>query len=205
MADFVSSLGSLFSTTGGATSNLMKMLSTVMAGAGTATNVFSGIKGMEELNNLNNQQKAWQNLTPAQLTQKVLSAQKPLDQGLVQGVTNQVQGDVASRGLAQAPGIFAAEESQALAPFVQQNYNTALQQVMAQMQIPLQYAQAEKSYLPGQQNMSPLLKMLMQSWQQPSNATSGMSLDTPGGNTLPANIFGLPLGPQPDPSTGPFE
>src|SRR5579863_1644967 len=92
MSDFVSSLGSLFSTAGGQTSNLMKTLTTLMAGAGTATNVFSGIKGMEELNNLNNQQKAWQNLTPAQLTQKVLSAQKPLDQGLVQGVTNQVQG-----------------------------------------------------------------------------------------------------------------
>lgn len=47
--------------------------------------------------------------------------------GLIQSIQNTVQGDMASRGLAQAPGIFAATESQALAPVYQEQLNKAQQ------------------------------------------------------------------------------
>lgn len=73
---------------------------------------------------------------PEKLAAMAAKLQKPLDNSLVQGVTNTVQGDLAQRGLSQAPGIFAATESQALAPYQQQNANTALQAVMSMLGLP---------------------------------------------------------------------
>src|ERR1700687_2418714 len=49
---------------------------------------------------------------------------------------------------------------QALAPFEQQNQNTALQLVMERLGLPIQYANAYLQGLPKSSNMSPLLALL---------------------------------------------
>jgi hypothetical protein len=102
-----------------------------LAGAGEIGNI------MEERKRL-----AYQNFVmdllknPAKLAAMAAKIQQPLNNGLVQGVTNQVQGDMASRGLSQAPGIFAATESQALAPFEQQNQQTAMNAFLQSLGLP---------------------------------------------------------------------
>src|SRR5215831_4757776 len=73
---------------------------------------------------------------PEILAQMAAKIQQPLSMGLTQAVNNKVQADMASRGLAQAPGIFAGEEAQALAPFVQQNQQTAMNAVLSSLGLP---------------------------------------------------------------------
>lgn len=102
------------------------------AGAGLAGNIMNSITRGDAISKM----KANENLSPEALAGKVAAATKPLDRSLVENIQNQVQADVASRGLSQAPGIFAAEESQALAPAEQQNQNTALQLILRQLGVP---------------------------------------------------------------------
>jgi len=133
--------------------------------------VTGGLFGAGELSNLlqAHKQQQWQDYVmnlaknPGQVSQMVTKAEQPLDNALVQAVNNRVQGDMAQRGLAQAPGIFAGTEAQALAPFVQQNQQTAEQQVMAMLGMP---ATATTLNSPGQ-NMSSALQMFLRSFGTP--------------------------------------
>lgn len=100
-------------------------------GAGEIGNILEARKKAQYQNYINDLM-----MHPEKLAALAAKLQKPLDNSLVQGVTNTVQGNMAERGLSQAPGIFAASESQALAPYVQQNENTALQTVMQMLGMP---------------------------------------------------------------------
>src|SRR6266850_1148791 len=115
----------------GGSPNWMKLLTGSLFGAGSIGNILEQRKKMEYQNFVMNLLKH-----PEQLAAMAAKIQKPLDNSLVQGVNNRVQADMATRGLAQAPGIFAATESQALAPFEQQNANTAMQAVLASLGLP---------------------------------------------------------------------
>jgi len=101
-------------------------------GAGLFGNIMNAITRGRAIGKL----EGYEKLTPEQLAAKVRGAAQPLDRALVENITNQVQADVAGRGLAQAPGIFAAEESQALAPAEQASLDRALQLVMRQLNLP---------------------------------------------------------------------
>ena len=117
--------------TGGGSPAWMKLLTAGMFGGGELGNLLQQHKSDQYTDLL---LKYAQN--PALLSQAVASATKPLDNALVQNVNNTVQGNMAQRGLSQAPGIFAASEAQALAPFVQQNQQTAQNQVLASLGLP---------------------------------------------------------------------
>src|SRR5271157_5694751 len=99
----------------------MNMLPAIISGgafgAGEIGNILEEQKRMQYQNYIMDLMK-----NPQKLAALVAKLQKPMDNALVQGVTNQVQGNMAERGLSQAPGIFAASQSQALAPYEQQNY-----------------------------------------------------------------------------------
>ena len=119
-----------------------------MSGLFQAKNVPSMLSGGAlaggEIGNILEQQKRsqYQNYImgilkdPAKLAQMASKVQQPLNNGLTQSVNNQVQGDMASRGLSQAPGIFAASESQALAPYIQHNQDTAMAAVLQSLGMP---------------------------------------------------------------------
>lgn len=102
------------------------------------TGLTGGLAGAGMIGNIlqQKQQNAYNNFimgilkNPAKLAEMVRAVQQPLSGALVQGVTNRVGADMASRGLAQAPGIFAGEEAQALAPAIQANQNAAMQAVL---------------------------------------------------------------------------
>lgn len=76
------------------------------------------------------------NTTPQQEAQQVAAMTQPLNDQLVQGVSNPVQAYLAERGLAQAPGVQAQTLAQALAPFEQQNIQTAQQGWLGLNQLP---------------------------------------------------------------------
>jgi hypothetical protein len=132
-------------------------------------------------------------LTPGQLGSMVSGATAPLDRSLVNDVNNQVQGDMASRGLAEAPGIFAATEAGALAPFEQANQDRALQLILAKLGLPASTLAALRSGGGGMANLSPLLQMIMK--QFPGGKTNDASMPSQ------ANLLSL-FNPNPTPDPG---
>ena len=145
---------------------------------GLVGNIFSGIEQQKQLSFLTNQEKQNARLSPEQLSGMVKSATQPLNAGLVEGVTNNVTGTLAEQGLSQAPGIEGATLAQALAPFEQQNQNTALQLVMEKLGLPLQYATGVASLIPGQTNNSEGLAPLLALLNGGSSGGSGSGLFT---------------------------
>jgi hypothetical protein len=195
-------LGSLFSS-----ANMPAIASGTSLGLGEIGNLIAGSEASSQQKQLQNQENAITSLTPAQLTQKVNAAAQPISAAEMQNIGNQVQGDVASRGLAQAPGIFASEESQALAPLVQQNYQTALAQVMQQLGLPLQYAQAISQFLPKQTSMTPAMSLFLQQLARLKGANAGNGGVTTGpnlGQLSPPPDSGSTYGDTGSTSTDPF-
>ena len=166
MSEALGAIGKLFSG-----ANLPTTLSAGTLGLGELGNLLAGRQASQQTSALTKQQQAIQNMTPAQLTANVQAGEAPINQGLVQDVNNNVQGDLASRGLSQAPGIFAGNEAQALGGIEQQNYQTALQQYMQKLGLPLEYAQQIQSLLPKQQNLTPAMALMLQQLQKRSAPT----------------------------------
>ncbi len=135
-----------------------------------------GVLGAGEVGNILEERKRlqYQNFVmdllkhPEKLAAMAAKIQQPLNNGLVQAVDNRVQGDMASRGLSQAPGIFAASESQALAPYVQQNQNEAMNAVLQSLGMPAGSFQQP-------QNLSGIMSL----FSQPLKAGSGGASTTP--------------------------
>ena len=129
----------------GSLSSIVPLLSIGTMGAGLIGNILNARTQSQAISDLQKQEN------PTLLAKEVAGATAPLNTGLVQGVENQVQGSLASQGLAEAPGIQASVLAQALAPYEQQNQQTALQLVLAQLGIPVSILQN----LPKNANMSP--------------------------------------------------
>jgi hypothetical protein len=102
------------------------------------------------------QAQANANLTPEQLAEQVKSATQPLNAGLVQAITGNVNANMAEQGLSQAPGLQATEIAQALAGPEQMNQQTALALVLKKLGLPAEFA----STIPPNSNLAPLLAML---------------------------------------------
>ena len=175
MPDMLGSLGELFSSSGGGGGGggLMSLLNLGSSGLGMFGNLMNDIQRQGQLNMIKKNEKTLGD--PTQLAKQVASATQPLNEGLVQSVDNTVKGSLAESGLSQAPGILATTESQALAPFEQQNQNTALQLVMERLGLPIQYASAFLGGMGGNANLAPLLAMLFKDKQQPNNFAKMMS------------------------------
>jgi hypothetical protein len=154
--DALSQLGTLFSSSGG--KGITDLLALGTAGAGGIGNILNNRERNQELNYVKQQQEALQD--PAQLAARVKAATQPLDAGLVQSVGNQVSGQLAEQGLAQAPGIQGTVLAQALAPAELQEQQNALQLVLKQLGMPVEYAQTLLAGLPPNVNLAPLLAIL---------------------------------------------
>lgn len=180
MSQVFSSLGSIFQGAAPA-------MAGSTAALGMVGNLINSIQRGQQISNLESAENKYTSLSPAQLSGLVTQATQPLNQNLLESVGNQVQANMAERGLAEAPGIFEATESQALAPYEQQNQQTALQLVLQQMGIPLQYASTILQGLGPQSNIAPLLQMLMLRQNNPSSSGGGGITPT---TALPG--YGLP-------------
>jgi hypothetical protein len=111
--------------------NIMPFVTGGTAAAGVTGNILEERKRLEYQNFLMNLLK-----NPQAMAAAIAKIQQPLNQGLQQSVGNTVQANMAERGLAQAPGTFAASESQTLAPFYEQNLNTATQAFLQSLGMP---------------------------------------------------------------------
>lgn len=148
MPDLLTSLGSFFSGAGG------KAIQAGSTGVGAIGNVLNMIQSGQQYSKL----KAFENMTPQQLSARVAAGTQPLNAGLTQAVTNSVQGADAERGLATSPGIFNADLAQSLSPYIQQNQNSALQILMAQMGLPAQAKSVLNPVTPLANSFSQLFK-----------------------------------------------
>jgi hypothetical protein len=178
MSELLGSIGSFFGSSGG--KGIMDIAGLAGTGLGLAGNISAEQQAQQQRNYLTQQEQANASLTPAQLASKVSAATAPLNAGLVQSVENNVSGNLAEQGLSEAPGIQASVLAQALAPYQQQNQNTALQLVMQQLGLPIQYGQAILGNQPQQANLSPLLAMLMRQNNptQPTGTPSFLTTDS---------------------------
>jgi len=164
----LSSLGQFLQGTTG--QSLLKLGEVGMTGAGLVGNILNERARSGEISNL---QKAEKTLAdPTKLSAEVRAATQPLNAGLVQDVTNQVSGNLAERGLSQAPGIQATELATALAPYQQQNQQTALQLVLTRLGLPIEYAKTILAGMPQNTNLAPLLALL-----QNRGSTSSSGID----------------------------
>lgn len=85
----------------------------------------------------------------------VRSMTQPLNQNLVQDVGNQTQAYLAERGLSESPQISQAVLSQALAPYEQQNQQTALDEYYRNLALGL--SAANPALLPHEPDLTALL------------------------------------------------
>jgi hypothetical protein len=132
------------------------------AGAGITGNIINSITRGQQTGQLQSAEKKLTNLPPGGLGSMVASETQPLNQSLLNLVGNQVQADVAGRGLAESPGTFAATESEVLAPYQQQNQNTALQLVLQKLGLPIQYANAVINSVGPNADVGRILQALIQ-------------------------------------------
>jgi hypothetical protein len=183
-------------------SEVIQGLSSVFKSPAFGPIVSGGTLALGEVGNLlagRQQQNAYNavtKMTPDQIARDAARTAAPLDRALTQSVTNQVSGDLASRGLSQAPGILASTESQALAPYAYQNYQAALQAVMEKLGMNLNAAQL----LPKGQNLTPAMMLFLQQMAKlkQTNANSGPTLGPTTPPTFPNTT--LPQGPSQFPS-----
>lgn len=126
MSDALSALGTgMSSPTGKGASSLAQLL---LGGSGILGNLFQSKDAASRQKMLDALSK-----NPALLSAMIRSATQPLQQGLVQDVTNKTQGQLAERGLGTSPQIAASVESQALAPYELKNEEIAQQEVMTML------------------------------------------------------------------------
>jgi len=145
-------IGGILNTIGTTVGEAAPAIQGATAGAGLLGNVLNMIQRGQQTDKL----KQFENMTPEQLSGLVSRGTAPLSQALRNTVGNQVQADVASRGLAESPGIFAQAESQALAPYEQSNQQVALQLLLQKMGLPAQVIAS----LGGQTDLTKVLQML---------------------------------------------
>lgn len=161
-----------------AITGLMPIIQGIGTGTGVVGNLVSGIQRGQEVDALRNQQKILSN--PAEVSKLVAGATQPLDQGLVQAVTNATQGAAAERGLATSPGLFSGMLAQNLAPFEQQNQSLALQQVLSQLQQAGLIGSTLLGGGYGSTNLSPALASLMKLFSNPAGTAPKTALNIPG-------------------------
>lgn len=164
------------------------------AGAGLFGNIMNSITRGRAVGNLESAEKKFANLTPEQLSGLVNRAEQPLDASLVQAINNQVQGDMASRGLSESPGVFAASEAQALAPFKQREQQIALELVMKQLGLPIEYAQAILGSTGQNSDVSNSIMQLLLRQNNPGGSGGGVNISDVFNNPGGGAAFGLPEG-----------
>jgi hypothetical protein len=165
MPDFLGQIGSFFGSPAG------KGLGEVAGLGATGAGLVGNLLADQQRSAAAKQAQANMNLTPQQLASMVSSATQPLNRGLVQAITGNVDANLAEQGLSQAPGIQATTLAQALAGPEQQNQDTALKLVLQKLGLPAEFART----IPANANLSPLLALLFKGFgnQAPGGGVSG--------------------------------
>lgn len=167
----------------------------ITGGAGAISNFINSRKQNSYLNN----QLAYQKLlmqmanNPQLLRDRVAGFQKPLDQGLVSGVGNAVQANLAQRGLGASPSIANDVFAQALAPYQQYNQDLAVQEAFQSLGLPTNSGAVPQFQQP--QDLAMIIKNLL---DFKGGAPSPVSLPTGGPNVISPQSNDPSVGPPTD-------
>ena len=186
-------MSSVFSSIGSAFSK--NPFGAIGTGVSTLSNFLTNRTKNKYLQEQINYQKYLRSLTsdPAKMSTYVSGFEKPLDQGLVSSVNNQVQAFGAERGLSTSPQIMSEIEAQALGPLKQNSQQMAINEALASLGLP---AGDPTAMLSGTQptDLTALMKTLL-----PASSDGGtVSLDNinmPSGITLPDSGPDVPVPP----------
>lgn len=159
MSDLLTSVGSFISSDA-------KPLTSLLSLAGAGTNLFSGIQQVQQQQQLEGAQKYVANLVqnPAKMNAAAAAYTQPLTAGLTEDITNQVQGNLAERGLGSTPAAFTQQLTQALAPYIQNNQQAGFGNLMSALGL----TSGMKSFAPPFADLSKLLTQLKLSNSAPS-------------------------------------
>ena len=192
--EMLSSLGNFISSDA-------KPLTSLLGAAGAGANIYSGVEQAQQQSRINSAQNYIMNLVqnPAKMSAAAAQYATPLTAGLTADISNQVQGNLAERGLGSSPAAYTQQLTQALAPYIQNQQSTALQTLLSSLGLTANM----KTTTPSFANISKLLAGL-QSPSSPSSGTSPVSFSSLFGNADPlgledASFFGP--GTDFDPST----
>jgi len=169
-------------------------------GISTLSNFLTNRTKNKYLQDQINYQKYLRSLStdPAKMSAYVQGFEKPLDQGLVSGVNNQVQAFGAERGLSTSPQIMQQIEAQALGPLQQNQQQMAINEAMTSLGLPV-----ANPNLGGEQpfDITALIKQLLGGGKP---APQVVPFNDPGGSIIP-KPDDSPLAPVPPldlPGTG---
>jgi hypothetical protein len=192
MSEMLGNIGSFFGSPAG------KGLGEVAGLGATGAGLVGNLAADHQRSIAAKEAQANANLTPQQLSEMVTKATQPLNRGLVQAITGNVNANLAEQGLSQAPGIQATTLAQALALPEQQNQQTALQLVMRKLGLPAEFA----STIPQNAQLAPLIAMLFQgAGNFPKTSTPGKSPTGGAAGSYPTMPYPIPTGgamPQPN-------
>lgn len=165
--DGFSNLMSSFTAPGG---GLSKLLPAILAGTGimgTVGNIKGNATKNAVLQDQMNLTKKYENMTPAQVASGISSLEAPLSKNLTNTVGNTVQGQLAERGLSQAPGIFASSLGQGLAPYQLQEQQLAQDAFFKKLGLPIQARPSPFGPFPNQTNTSATWQNFLKTMQPP--------------------------------------
>lgn len=137
-------------------------LKLALAGSGSIGNILANRSRNQVLSKEMAQMQALTNLTPDAMMKGINALKTPLSSNLVSSVGNTVQGNMASRGLSQAPGIFAQAMGQGLAPYELQSQQMAMDAYFKKLGLPISARPSPFGPFPNQTNTSQLWQSLMQ-------------------------------------------
>lgn len=150
MSEFMTMMGKALGQVKGAAEK--NPLSTILTGAGGLESLLAEKKKQDILNRYldlaNN---------PAKSEAQIRSLVAPLNASLEKSVENSVQGYLGSRGLSESPQISEAVLSQSLAPYEQQNINSAIEEYYRSLGLGLSAEEQNKPFIP---DLSKLLASL---------------------------------------------
>lgn len=183
-----------------------------LIGSGAIGNIMANRARNQVLSSEMAQMNALNKLTPAQIVSGISSLQHPLNSNLVKSVGNTVSGQLAERGLSQAPGIQAQAFAQGLAPYQLQEQQLAQDAFFKKLGLPISARPSPFGPFPQTTNISQLWQSLMQQFMglpgKIASAGNQVPSTPPGGdiNAVLASILagstGIPgLIPSPDTSS----
>lgn len=199
------SVTSLFSnlTSGGGGSDFLKLLGIGSGVAGTVGNIQANQARNKVLSSEMSQMNTLNNLTPAQIASGTQSLEVPLSNNLVSSVGNTVQGQLASRGLSQAPGIYASSLAQGLAPYQLQEQQMAQQAFFQKLGLPITARPSPFGPFPQTTNQNQLYQALATNFMGGGGNSGGVPPTVAGGDNVPGLVSQWNAPPTPSaPSTG---
>jgi hypothetical protein len=153
--------------------------------AGLGSSIFGTVGNIQANNARNsvlsaevNRMNAYNRLTPAQVSTGISQLEQPLSSDLLHNVGNAVSGQLAERGLSQAPGIQAEALAQGLAPYQLQEQQMAQQAFFQKLGLPISAQPSPFGPYPQTSNQSQLWQALSRTFMngpQSNGANNGFN------------------------------